>query len=209
MYIIPMVYKMHRNHQTFSQNDLIQVAEHLLEQKGIEDFKLEDISEIQGIHPKLLSSTFHDRIFLLSVLAENGFKQLQAICKLAEHLYPDNPKQQLRYSGQGYVRFAVQKPVLLQLMFGGNLDFRQCPESLQNQVQSSFNELSHIIRNGQKTGVYQIADTNELSLTTWSLMQNLAMAVAAGQVATVAKASEQLNHISDRVCDIIMQGTIH
>lgn len=98
---------------------LIQAADEILAEQGVEGFTLREAARRAGVSPAAPSHHFGSSAGLLSEVAVLGFDAL------AKHLHVDasqgTPTQRLRMQGIGYVRFALTYPGRFHLMFRRDL----------------------------------------------------------------------------------------
>lgn len=108
-----------RYHHGDLKTALIQAADEILMEQGLEGFSLREAARRAGVSSAAPAHHFGDAAGLLSEVAVLGFKAL------AKQLQVDpsrgTPTQRLRKQGVGYVRFALAYPGRFQLMFRHDL----------------------------------------------------------------------------------------
>ncbi|MFZ2103645.1 MAG: TetR/AcrR family transcriptional regulator [Oricola sp.] len=97
---------------------LIAAAEKELIEKGADAFSLRGAAKRAGVSHAAPAHHFRDTNALLDALAAAGFARLTAAMKQEQAEASPGKKDQLTAAGVGYVRFALENPELLQLMFG-------------------------------------------------------------------------------------------
>jgi AcrR family transcriptional regulator len=97
---------------------LIAAAEAELIEKGVDAFSLRGAAKRAGVSHAAPAHHFKDTMALLDALAAAGFARLTATMKEEQAAAGAGNKAQLVAVGIGYVRFALDNPELLQLMFG-------------------------------------------------------------------------------------------
>lgn len=97
---------------------LIRAAEDELIDKGADAFSLRAAAKRAGVSHAAPAHHFRDANVLLDALAASGFARLTAAMKGEQAAAEPDGKAQLTAAGIGYVRFALDNPELLQLMFG-------------------------------------------------------------------------------------------
>lgn len=108
-----------RYHHGDLKTALIQAADEILVEHGLEGFSLREAARRAGVSPAAPAHHFGSAAGLLSEVALLGFEEL------AKHLHVEasegTPVQRLRKQGVGYVRFAFTYPGRFQLMFRRDL----------------------------------------------------------------------------------------
>lgn len=97
---------------------LIAAAEEELLENGVDAFSLRGAAKRAGVSHAAPAHHFRDANALLDALAAKGFRRLAAAMKDEQAAAPTDRRSQMVASGVGYVRFALDNPELLQLMFG-------------------------------------------------------------------------------------------
>lgn len=100
------------------RSTLIRAAEEELIEKGVDAFSLRGAAKRAGVSHAAPAHHFKDSHALLNALAAVGFLRLTEAMKDEQAKAGGDAKDQLVASGVGYVRFALDNPELLQLMFG-------------------------------------------------------------------------------------------
>jgi AcrR family transcriptional regulator len=98
---------------------LLRAARRILEKDGIAQLSLRRAARAAGVSPAAPYHHFADKQALLDAIAAEGFAELtgQMCARMAKASDPDG---RLDASGVGYVVFAVENPMLFQLMFSGD-----------------------------------------------------------------------------------------
>jgi len=111
---------------------LVAAAEAELIEKGVDGFSLRGAAKRAGVSHAAPAHHFKDSNALLDALAAAGFARLTAAMK--EEQAPDGAdrKAHMVAAGIGYVRFALDNPELLLLMYGTSRRKGDDPELLRN-----------------------------------------------------------------------------
>jgi AcrR family transcriptional regulator len=98
---------------------LVRATQRILEKEGIAQLSLRCVARATGVSPAAPYHHFADKQALLDAIAVQGFAALtsQMHKRMAKE---SNPDGRLHASGVGYVVFAVENPMLFQLMFNGD-----------------------------------------------------------------------------------------
>ncbi|MEI7577443.1 MAG: TetR/AcrR family transcriptional regulator [Armatimonadota bacterium] len=102
-------------------NALVLDALVLLEEKSAEELSLRDLAERAGVSPRAPYVHFPSKQHLLKAIAAKGFEDLTARSIRAGF--------DIEALGNAYVDFAIEKPHLFRLMFGGvYLTLEECTD---------------------------------------------------------------------------------
>lgn len=198
----------HAYHHGDLRNSLLAAAEPLLAQKGITALSLREVAKAAGVSHAAPYRHFHDKTALIEALAAEGFHQLQKGCEQAEIKYPANPERQLAEAGMAYLFFAIDKPAIIHLMFGGVLSLDDCSVELKQSADAAFESLVHIVGNGQKAGIYQKANVVDLTMTAWSTVYGLSLMITAGLPPTQTKSRAQVKKLGGTIANILLAGML-
>lgn len=170
---------------------LLDAAESLLEEGGIDALSLRDAARRAGVSHSAPYRHFPAKIDLLYALVERGFRALDDEMRRAGTVSED-PVKQLEEAGFAYVRLAVRHPWRTQLMFGGVVPMQaEVPPELQEVASSSFQGLVRIITAGQAAGRFIEQDPMQLTLAMWSQVHGTAMLILGGQYGPVEQSAAQ------------------
>ncbi len=96
---------------------LIEAAEKILDEHGIEAFSLRAASRRAGVSPAAPAYHFGDAKGLLTEVAILGFEELTRYLREWAEKGGTEPRERLLCQGEGYVRFALANRARFQLMF--------------------------------------------------------------------------------------------
>jgi AcrR family transcriptional regulator len=190
------------------RNSLLAAAEPLLVQKGVRELSLREVAKAAGVSHAAPYRHFRDKTALIEALSAEGFHRLRHGCEKAQARHPTDPKRQLVEAGMAYLYFAREKPVIVQLMFGGVISPDSSGAELKQAADAAFESLVRIVGNGQKAGIYQKGDVITLTLTAWSAVHGLALMISAGMLRTKTKTRTQVKKLGESVADILLSGLI-
>src|SRR5690242_9953019 len=107
------------------RRQLIAVGEEVLAERGIAALSLREVARRLGVSHNAPFKHFASREALLAAIAEEGFGDLTA--RLAGAMAVDDPRQAMTGRALAYVTFALERPAVFRLMFGGQVDAAQHP----------------------------------------------------------------------------------
>lgn len=96
---------------------LLDGALRLVEEQGVAALSLRELARRLGVSHAAPGHHFPDRLALLVAMAAEGFERLAADMEAAAEAAPSGPAR-LRAVGEAYLRFALDHPSHLQVMFG-------------------------------------------------------------------------------------------
>ena len=160
-------------------NALLQAAEQLLAEQGVASLSLRAVAKRAGVSHAAPYRHFRDKAALLRALAQGGFERLADAIEVAAVNASQNPEQKLVEAGVAYVRQAIERPAVTQLMFGGSIAVEDDVAYRQASA-AAFEALLKIIEEGVAAGVFRARDPHELALVAWTSMHGMAMLKTAG-----------------------------
>jgi len=190
------------------RNDLIVAAERLLALKGVTALSLREVAKAARVSHAAPYRHFHDKTALIEALATEGFEQLRKGCEKAKRKYPADPARQLVEAGMAYLFYAIEKPAIVHLMFGGVLSLDDCGAELKQAADTAFGSLVQIVGTGQEAGIYQKSDVVELTLTAWSTVYGLSLMTTAGLLGKRTKSRAEVEKLGESVAGILLSGLL-
>jgi AcrR family transcriptional regulator len=190
------------------RNDLIAAAEQLLVQNGVTALSLREVAKAAGVSHAAPYRHFRDKTALVEALATEGFVQLRAGCEKACRKYPEDSARQLGEAGMAYLLYAIEKPAIVHLMFGGALSLDDCGAELKQAADAAFASLVQIVGNGQEAGLYQKSDVVDLTLTAWSTVYGLSLMATAGLLGKRVKTRAGVRKLGESVAAILLSGLL-
>lgn len=167
-------------HHGSLRSALIEAAESVLAERGVEGFSLREVARRSGVSPAAPAHHFGDASGLLAAVATTAFEDLTAALEAGNARGGDDPLARLREQGVGYVRFALRYPGRFGLMFRAGL---KDDEALRRSGQAAFQALEQAVRK-----LYAVAPSRPLSpaqwnalLAIWSVVHGFAHLALAGQ----------------------------
>lgn len=151
-------------HHGSLQETLLDTAEALLEQAGVEGVALRELARAAGVSHNAPYRHFPSREALLVALATRGFKRLADALEPLEAALPGAGR--LLAIGQRYLTFAAAGPRLYQLMFGAHLVRADHP-ALQAAAIRAFNVL-------HRPGPGMPGESRAAAVGAWALVHGLA-----------------------------------
>ncbi|MBF6132181.1 WHG domain-containing protein [Nocardia otitidiscaviarum] len=163
-----------RYHHGDLRSALLQRAEATLRKVGVDGLSLRQLARDIGVSHAAPSRHFRDKQALLDQLAATGFDRLG---ECFAHTVTEGPVTERLYGmARAYLRFAVENPELLALMFARKQ--RSTSPELSAAVQRAFAVPVDLIAVGQAEGEIVAGDPKRLGLTAIAALQGVATIVA-------------------------------
>ncbi|WP_408952040.1 TetR/AcrR family transcriptional regulator [Lysobacter sp. Hz 25] len=175
---------------------LIQAADQILAEHGLEGFSLREAARRAGVSPAAPAHHFGSAAGLLSEVAILGFEEL------AKHLDVDpsagTPTQRMRMQGVGYVRFALTYPGRFHLMFRHDL-LSHDDAALQAAGDKTLMQLEQTIRAMHSLPSQQSLDTQARAelLAAWSMVHGFAHLALDGKLSQLQAATPSNGLLTD------------
>jgi AcrR family transcriptional regulator len=157
------------------KNALRTAAAALIAERGVEGVSLREISLAAGVSHTAAYRHYADKQALLAELAEDGFRQLADLHRDAIRATSGGPVEELMACGRAYVRFGVQQPHVLQLMFSQAIPDWSAYPLLQQASGALAQTLADVVARGQAAATIRAEPLGDVTLTAWSLVHGLAM----------------------------------
>lgn len=173
---------------------LVSSACQLLDEKGVPALSLREVARRSGVSQAAPYRHFPDKAALLAAVAAQGFRGLsRTMTESAKGI--DSRTERFRALGRGYVRFALENPSMLRLMFGAEIGAKRDHPELHQAAGDAYSILSDtassVVENAGGGG------SNTMALAAWSLVHGLSQLLIDGQV-SVGEA-EEVEALVDRV----------
>jgi AcrR family transcriptional regulator len=159
---------------------LIEAAEAVLAERGLEGFSLREVARRSGVSPAAPAHHFGDADGLLEAVATLAFDGLTAALEAGNVRGGADPVARMREQGVGYVDFALRHPGRFGVMFRSGL--HKGP-ALEHSAQAAFMMLEHGVRD-----LYGLTASTPLApaqwhalLSMWSVVHGFANLALAGQ----------------------------
>lgn len=167
---------------------LIEAAEQLLSEQGIEGFSLRTAARRVGVSPAAPAYHFGDAAGLLTEVAIRGFEELTRYLIEWTEKGGKEPIARLRSQGQGYIRFALANCARFQLMF--RKDKLRQSEQLTATAMETYSHLQSAVCLAANIDEKDI-DENTLAsiLASWSVVHGFAHLALNGQFQKIAKSN--------------------
>src|SRR5882724_2288864 len=128
------------------KNALIEAALAHIAREGARALSLREVARGAGVSHTASYRHFRNKESLLAAIAEQGFRRLSAMMRVAIQQHSGDPLAMLRASGVAYVEFGVHNPDHLQIMFSGLIGRHDDYPELKSAGQEAYELLASSVR---------------------------------------------------------------
>jgi AcrR family transcriptional regulator len=154
---------------TSTRDRLLACARDIYVGEGMVGLSMRKVAQMAGVSAPAIYRHFDSKEALLAAVAEEGF------ALFAEYLWrglqADTPRERLRATGTGYLRFALEQSPYYRVIFlspAEALGFTKMPETVGRKAAPTFQFLVDRVRECIEAGVLIEADPTELAATIWA-----------------------------------------
>src|ERR1700760_4394389 len=159
---------------------LLDQAEEVLRERGIDALSLRDLARAAGVSHGAPRSHFIDRNALLDALAERGFIRLADEVREAASQAPEGYAAVLHAAGVAYLAFALREPALHDLMFAAKAGAPS--QSVSAAAERLFATLTAVMSTGVEAGAYEARDVGRLTLLLGTTIQGISAFIASRRI---------------------------
>jgi len=193
-------------HKGNVREDLIQAAEQVLQQEGVAALSVRRVAREVGVVPSAVYNHFENREALLTAVAADGYRQLEALASELVSL-GEEPEQVLHKLARRFLRFAARQPNLYRLMFSAEVvAYRRDNSELELASDSSFSRLTEWWYGPGSFDPRKSAVEYPNALAVWSLLHGAAMQMIDGLVAMDTGRASAINRFADTVVEVLITG---
>ena len=188
------------------KNALRAAAGTLLARHGAQCVSLREIAVVAGVSHTAAYRHYADKQALLADLAEEGFRRLAQINRETMAATTGGPLAQLEACGRAYVRFGLEQPQLLELMFGQAVPDWSAHPGLQAASEDLAQTLAGIVAAGQATGEIRAVPLGDVTLAAWSLVHGLALLIVGRRIPVPSIDDAFVEHASRACVALLFAG---
>lgn len=190
------------------REDIIDVVEKLLLETGDESaVSMRAIAKAVGVTPPAIYMHFDDKDSMIQAICDRRFREMNEVLRKARDSTGD-PLEGLKRMGRAYVGFGTENPEpyrLLMMTKHEHDDYNVTPDADDpSEGDIAFSLLVEQVTRCIETGVFKEMDPLEASLIVWSGVHGLTALVI-----TTPENYGWPGDITDRLCDVMMEGLSH
>ena len=160
---------------------LLEASLALIREIGPSAFTLREVARRAGVSHNAPYRHFRDKEELLAAVAAQGFDRLTDSMRRAAAAAGSSPLERLRFSGRGYVQFALRHPQHFTVMFDAPWHFEAYQEA-HAAGERAFGTLVRCIQECQSAGCLPKGDWQPLALLAWSMVHGIAKLAVGGRL---------------------------
>jgi AcrR family transcriptional regulator len=198
----------HATTDTASTRDrLLACARDIYLGEGLVGLSMRKVAQMAGVSATAIYRHFDSKEALLAAVAEEGF------ALFAEYLWrglqADTPRERLRATGTGYLRFALEQSPYYRVIFlspADALGFTQMPETVGRKAAPTFQFLVDRVRECIEAGVLVEAEPAELAATIWAHSHGLVALYLNGNLRIRLATEAEFEDFYQRSQDRLVRG---
>ncbi len=184
---------------------LVAAATALIAERGPGGFSLREVARRARVSEAAPYWHFADKEALLAAVAEQGFVGLAAaMTQVQAHVKV--PRQRLQQLGVAYVRFALDHPSHLRIMFGPEIGDKSAHPTLHVAAEGAFGLLVRAIADAQQVGQVRRGNPEDLAVAAWALVHGLSALLIDGQLRMRVRTRQDAEALADRVSHLLQVG---
>ncbi len=185
---------------------LQRAAAALIADRGPQRFSLREVARRARVSEAAPYVHFANKEALLATVAEEGFATLASrMDQVRQRLH--DPGRLLQELGVAYVRFALEHPAYLRIMFGPEIRDKGRYPALKMAAERAFGFLVATVSDAQRAGTGGSGNAEELAVGAWALMHGLSALVIDGQLKSHAPTPGEIEKLAARLALLFQRGT--
>lgn len=154
---------------------LLDAALRVIEEEGLAAMTTRALARRLGVSHAAPAHHFQDREALLVELATEGFRAFADDLEAAAAAAPPDPQARLGTIARAYVRFAIEHPAYVRVMFGGSLrDELERPPALDRESERAYRVLIDTAAAAAAGAGAPGGSVHDLAFGSWSLVHGMA-----------------------------------
>lgn len=191
------------HHQNL-RNTLLESAEKLMSERGIDGLTLRELAERSGVSRQAPYHHFSSKHALLCAVAERSFDDLNDLLDEAGINDATSIQERLKDYVIAYVRYAAENPEKYELMFGA-VTWRNEPSTeLTEKGHATFRRYTNIIRQLKEHGdMPDYFDETRMSQITWATLHGLCRLKTDGVFVSLEAVEEMSLYAADMILSVL------
>jgi AcrR family transcriptional regulator len=173
----------HYHHENL-KSALIEKGLKLLDEEGYDNFSLRKVAKACSVSHTAPYRHFRNKDELILAIALEAMQKFDKTLQVAVDKYPNDNKSQLKEMGCSYVKFFVENPEYLRLLFLSDIKKnlnKENYEKLKNgeyPFMTFYNAIDRYISENQNNTAGTSTDLNALALSFWGMVHGMAIIIA-------------------------------
>ena len=179
---------------------LLEAGLALLREHGAESLGLRELARKAGVSRTAPYRHFESKKALVAAIAEQGFLKLQAYQDEAKRTHPTDVELWFLESARQYIRFAVDHPEHLKVMFGPRNMHAPGHSDLPSHAvgKATFARLVDLVTAAQVAGLVRVGDPVEISVSVWSVLHGFSMLLVHGRLSALGLGPARLEALTEQ-----------
>jgi AcrR family transcriptional regulator len=171
-------------HHVNLKAELIEKGLKLLDEEGYENFSLRKVAKACNVSHTAPYRHFSSKDDLIMAIAFEAHYKFNQCLEEAVKKYPNDNKSQLKEMGYSYVKFFVENPEYLRLLFLSDLanNFKNkhfdTYENCEQPFQTFYRAVERLQEESKNHAAGNDADPNAMALSCWGLVHGMAILIA-------------------------------
>jgi AcrR family transcriptional regulator len=184
---------------------LLRAAETLVVERGPQAFSLREVARRARVSEAAPYWHFASKEALLAAIAEQGFVTLASGMEKISRRYRD-PKRRFHALGVSYVRFALEHPAHLRIMFGPEIHDKRAHPALQTAAERAYALLVTTITDTQRCGATRRGSAADMAIAAWALVHGLSALLIDGQLRGRIRTRRDAENLAARATRLLRVG---
>ena len=170
-------------HHGSLRSTLVLAAAQLVSERGPAAVSLREVAARAGVSPAAPYHYFTDKAALLRAVEEDAFQLLDGELAATLNRSPDDPIERLRAVGVSYVRFVLDRPHYVTLMFRPSQE-RGKNVVISRAARRTFERIAETVRAARVAAGHDDDDPLAVMTMMWAVPHGLALLYVSGPLAT-------------------------
>ncbi len=184
---------------------LLRAAAALIAERGPQGFSLREVARRARVSEAAPYWHFPNKEALLAGVAETGFVALAAAMDDLRQRVKDS-RRRLQELGIEYVRFALERPAQLRIMFGPEIRDKAAYPALKAAAERAFGLLATTITEAQQAGAVRGGDAQTMAVAAWALVHGLSALLIDGQLRRHVRTRDDAAILARQVTALLQTG---
>lgn len=173
------------------REDLIAAAEKRLQQGGLATVSLRKLAADTGVTTMATYHHFANKEALLLQIAVNGFHELARLMSEASDS-ATSPEDAVTRIMRAYIRFALEKPGIYELMFGREIQGKQLIPEYKKAASDAFYIMASAVKSHLDDSEHDV-DVDAVGVSFWGTLHGLVCLVNDGTILYRSQTSEKVD----------------
>ena len=190
-------------HHGALRKTLIEAGVAILKDEDVSALTLRRVARIAQVSHMAPYRHFTDKNALLAAIAVEGFQMLASDMHHVMQSNVENPRHVIKDIGVSYVRFGIEHPAHISLMFSGLLATSE-NEELNAAAAQTLNLLIEAVEHAQSHKVIAQGESKQIAKSVWGLFHGLTMLMKEGLL--ISDVNNELEVMVSAAAEDLLRG---